>query len=397
MRIVSPDEAMAVLQDGDTIAIQGFVGIGVPDELILALEQRFVKTKHPCGLTLVLAAAPGDGKELGVNKLAHDGLFKRVIGSHYALIPRLAEMAVDGKFEAYNLPLGSICHLLRDIAAQRPGHFSKVGLGTFVDPRLDGGKLNPITTEDLVELHEFNGGTWLFYKTFPINVALIRGTTADPDGNITMEREALTLDVLPFAMVARNSRGLVVAQVERIAESGALNPREVQVPGILVDCVVVAQSENHRQTYGVSYSHAFSGRQRVPLDRIAPLALDERKIIGRRCALEIPLGGVINLGIGMPEALAAVAREERVLKLVTLTAEPGVIGGMPQGGLSFGAALNPAAIIQQNQQFDFYDGGGLDIGLPRNGAGRQPRQRKRKPIWKTACRVRRIHKHLAER
>jgi propionate CoA-transferase len=360
-KIVSPDEAIAVLQDGDTVAIQGFVGIGVPDELILALERRFLNTNHPSGLTLLLAAAPGDGKELGVNKLAHDGLFKRVIGSHYALIPRLADMAVAGKFEAYNLPLGSICHLLRDIAARRPGHFSKVGLRTFVDPRFGGGKLNGVTKEDLVELQEIGGAQWLFYKTFPINVAIIRGTTADPDGNITMEREALTLDVLPFAMAARNSRGLVIAQVERIAEAGSLNPREVQVPGIMVDCVVVAKPDNHRQTYAVSYNHAYSGRQRVPLERIESLPLDERKIIGRRCAFEIPLGGVMNLGIGMPESVAAVAAEEKVLKLVTLTAEPGVVGGIPQGGLSFGAALNPSAIIQQNQQFDFYDGGGLDM------------------------------------
>src|SRR6516162_8232307 len=220
---------MAVLQDGDTVAIQGFVGIGVPDELILALERRFLNTNHPSGLTLLLTAAPGDGKELGVNKLAHDGLFKRVIGSHYALIPRLAEMAVAGKFEAYNLPLGSICHLLRDIAARRPGHFSKVGLRTFVDPRFGGGKLNEVTKEDLVELREIGGEPWLFYKTFPINVALIRGTTADPEGNITMEREALTLDVLPFAMAARNSGGLSIVQVERVAASDSLNPREVSV------------------------------------------------------------------------------------------------------------------------------------------------------------------------
>lgn len=360
-KIVSADEAVAVLQDGDTVAIQGFVGIGVPDELILALERRFLKMDHPRGLTLLLSAAPGDGKELGVNRLAYDGLFKRVIGSHYSLIPRLAEMAVAGKFEAYNLPLGTICHLFRDIAARRPGNFSKVGLRTFIDPRVQGGKINDITTEDLVELHHIGGEEWLFYKSFPINVAMLRGTTADPDGNITMEREALTLDVLPLAMAARNSRGLVIAQVERIAASESLNPREVQVPGVLVDCVVVAEPEQHRQTYGVSYNHAYSGRQRVPLDRIEPLKLGERKVIGRRCAFELPVGGVINLGIGMPEALAAVAAEERVLKLVTLTAEPGVIGGMPQGGLNFGAALNPAAVIQQNQQFDFYDGGGLDM------------------------------------
>ncbi len=360
-KIISADEALAVIQDGETIAISGFVGIGVPDELILALERRFLATGHPRGLTLVFAAAPGDGKELGVNRLALDGLFRRVIGSHYALVPRLAEMALANKFEAYNLPLGSICHLYRDIAAHRPGNFSKVGLRTFVDPRLGGGKLNDITTEDLVELHEIRGETWLFYKSFPIHVALIRGTTADPDGNVTMEREALTLDGLSLATAARNSRGLVIAQVERIAANELLNPRDVQIPGVMVDCIAVAEPKHHQQTYAVSYNHAFSGRQRVPLDRVEPMKMSERKIIGRRCAFEIPVGGVINLGIGVPESLAAVAAEEDVLKLVTLTAEPGVIGGMPQGGLSFGACLNPAAIIQQNQQFDFYDGGGLDM------------------------------------
>ena len=360
-KIITADEAIAVIQDQDTIIISGFVGIGVPDELILALERRFLATGHPSGLTLFFAAAPGDGKELGVNRLAHEGLFKRLIGSHYALLPRLAEMVVDNKLEAYNFPLGAVCHLFRDIAAHRPGHLSKVGLRTFVDPRLGGGKLNDVTKEDLIRLHEINGETYLFYKSFPINVALIRGTTADPDGNVTMEREALTLDTLSIATATRNSGGLVVAQVERIAASDTLNPRDVQVPGILVDCVVVADAGNHRQTYAVDYNHAYSGRQRIPLDRVPPMQMNERKVIGRRCALELPLGGVVNLGIGVPESVAAVAGEEHVLKLFTLTAEPGVIGGIPQGGLNFGASLNPSAIIQQNQQFDFYDGGGLDL------------------------------------
>lgn len=360
-KIVSADEAVAVIQDGDTIVVQGFVGIGVPDELILALERRFLTTGHPRGLTLLFAAAPGDGKELGINRLAHDGLFKRVIGSHYALVPKLARMALQNKFEAYNLPLGSICHLFRDIGAHRPGNFSKVGLRTFVDPRLGGGKLNAITREDLVELHEIHGEQWLFFKCIPINVALFRATTADPDGNLTMEREALPLDCLSIATAARNSGGLSIVQVERVAASDSLNPREVAVPGVLVDCVVAADLKNHRQTYSVDYNHAYSGRQRVPLGHVPRMELSERKVIGRRCAFELPLGGVINLGIGMPESLSAVAAEENVLKLVTLTAEPGVIGGIPQGGLNFGACLNPSAIIQQNQQFDFYDGGGLDM------------------------------------
>lgn len=358
-KIVSADEAVAIIRDGDTVAVSGFVGIGTPDELILAIARRHEAQKGPENLTLMFAAAPGDGKDRGLNRLAHEGLVKRVVGGHWSLVPKLCELALDEKIEAYNLPLGVVSHLYRDIAAHGPGVLTKVGMRTFVDPRLSGGKLNARTTEDLVELVTIGGEEWLRYKPFPVNIALIRGTTADPAGNITMEREALKLDNLAAAMAAKNSGGLVIAQVERIAES--LAAREVIVPGVLVDCVVIAKPENHLQTYATAYNHAFSGRQRVPLDRIAPLPLDERKVIARRCAFELPPGGVVNLGIGMPEGVSAVAAEERVLKYLTLTAEPGIIGGMPQGGLDFGAALNPEAILHQNQQFDFYNGGGLDL------------------------------------
>ena len=360
-KIVSAAEAIAIIRDRDVICTSGFVGVGTPDELLVALEKRYRETRHPSDLTLLFAAAPGDSKDRGLNRLAHDGLIKRVVGGHWALVPRLGELALANRIEAYNLPLGCITHLYRSIAAQGPGTITKIGLRTFVDPRLEGGKLNARTTEDLVELIHINDEEWLRYKAFPINVALLRGTTADPAGNITMEREALTLDNLAMAMAAKNSRGFVIVQVERIAAANTLNPRVVEIPGILVDCVVVSDPENHAQTYGTSYSHAFSGRQRVPMDRIKPLELDERKVIARRCAFELPPGGVVNLGIGMPEGVAAVAAEEHVLQHLTLTAEPGIIGGMPQGGLNFGTALNPDAVIHQNQQFDFYDGGGLDL------------------------------------
>ena len=372
-KLVSPAEAVAIIRSGDTVACSGFVGSGTPDELIAALEKRFIDTGGPDDLTLVFAAAPGDGKKRGLNRLAREGLVKRVIGGHWGLVPKLADMAVGNRIEAWNLPLGTLTQLFRDIAAHRAGVLTKVGLRTFVDPRLEGGRINARTRDDLVRVVEMEGEEWLFYKAFPIHVALLRGTTADLAGNITMEREALTLDNLALAMAAKNSGGFVIAQVERMAAHGALHPRQVQVPGVLVDCVVVATPENHLQTYGTSYSGAFAGEFRVPLDTVKPLPLDERKVIARRCAFELPMGGVVNLGIGMPEGVAAVANEERVLGYVTLTAEPGVIGGVPQSGLDFGAAVNTDAVIHQNQQFDFYDGGGLDmacLGLAQvDGAG----------------------------
>lgn len=360
-RAHSAEEAISVIRDGDTLCISGFVGVGTPDELLIALERRFLGTGYPRDLTLVFAAAPGDGVDKGLNRLAHPGLVKRAVGGHWSLVPKLSRMAVEGKIEAYNLPLGCISQLYREIAGGKPGMLSKVGLHTFVDPRLQGGKVNAVTTEDLVHFELRDGEEWLYYKCFPIDVALLRATTADTHGNCTMEREALKLDATAMAMAAHNSDGVVIVQIERMATHGSLLPKRVMIPGALVDCVVKSAPENHGQTYATSYNHALSGELRQPLDAIPPMPLSERKVIARRAAFELPIGGVVNLGIGMPEGVAAVAAEEGLLDRVTLTAEPGVIGGMPQGGLDFGAALNPDAIIAQNVQFDFYDGGGLDM------------------------------------
>ena len=256
--------------------------------------------------------------------------------------------------------------MYRDIAAGKPRTITTVGLHTFVDPRLEGGKMNQLTrdrNDELVELILFDNQEYLAYKTIPINVAILRGTTADTEGNITMEKEALTLESLAIAMAAKNSNGFVIVQVERLTEHGTLNPRQVKIPGILVDCVVVAGPQNHWQTFIEPYNPGFSGEVRTPMQNFQPTPLDARKVIARRAALELKANSVVNLGIGMPEGISQVAIEEKVLDFMTLTAEPGVIGGMPAGGLNFGAATNTDAVIDQPYQFDFYDGGGLDIAF----------------------------------
>ena len=359
-KIVSLDDAIRVIRDGDTLAIDGFVGYS-PEELLEGLEQRFLKTGEPKNLTLIFAAGIGDSREKGMTRLAHDGLIRRVIAGHLGLAPGLQKLALAGKIECYNFPQGVITHMYRDIAKHHPRTISAVGLGTYVDPRLGGGKVNTATTEDMVELISFDGREFLAYKTTPINVAFLRGTTADMDGNITMEKEPLVLEVLPLAMAAKNSGGFVIVQVERIADRHALNPRQVKIPGILVDCVVVAKPENHWQTFGTAYNPAFSGELKIPSASVEPLPMDERKIIARRAAFELSPNMVVNLGIGVPEGLAGVANEEGIFDYLTLTAEAGTIGGIPAGGINFGTATNMDCLISMHQQFDFYDGGGLDL------------------------------------
>ncbi|MBE7243925.1 MAG: acyl CoA:acetate/3-ketoacid CoA transferase [Actinomycetospora chiangmaiensis] len=360
-KVISADEAIALIRDGDVVTTTGFVQSCIPEALHAALEKRFVESGAPRDLTLIMTAGAGDSKGLGTGRLHHDGLLRRVIAANFGRMPKVAQAAQENKILGYNLPQGVISQLYRACAAGQPGLFTKVGLKTYVDPRHGGGRVNSVTRDEIVKLVDVDGEEWLFYTATKIDVAFIRGTSADPSGNLCMSKEALTLDNLAQAMAARNNGGIVVAQVERIVEQGSIKPKDVRVPGMLVDCVVVAEPEQHRMNYGVMHDAALAGEIRVPVTGIRKMSLSERKIIARRASFELPPNGVVNLGVGAPEGISSVAAEEQVTPYITLTTEAGAVGGVLASGSSFGAATNADCIIDQNQMFDFYDGGGLDM------------------------------------
>lgn len=363
-KLTSVQDAVKLIKDGDTVAFGGFVGAVHAEEVTAGIQASFLETAHPKDLTVVYAAGQGDGKEKGLNHLGEEGLVKRIIGGHWGLVPRLQKLALENKLSAYNLPQGVISHLFRDIAAGKMGVLTHVGLKTFADPRLEGGKINDISKKDidLVKVVNIEGEERLLYKAFPINVGIIRATYADTQGNCTMEHEGALAETLAIAQAAKNSGGKVIVQVKQIVEYGSLDARLVKIPGIYVDAIVVASEENHRQTFGTYYNPAYSGETRVPVDSLAPLPLSERKIIARRAAMELIPDAVVNLGIGMPEGVASIAAEEGLSGMV-LTTESGTIGGIPAGGGDFGVTTNPDCVLEQPAQFDFYDGGGLDVAF----------------------------------
>ena len=365
-KILSAHDAVRqYIHDGDTVTFGGFAsGLMHPESILRALEERARDGEGPHGLTALYAAGQGDSDSRGLNHLGVEGLCRRVIGGHWGLSPKLGRLCAENKLAGYNLPQGVIAQLFRDIAAGKPGVITHVGLGTFVDPRLEGGKLNDAARAagDVVKLIELEGEEKLFYPAIPIQVAILRASYADTRGNCTFQREGVYAEALAQAQAARNSGGTVIVQVERIVEYGSLDTRLVRLPGIYVDVLVEAPPEEHMQTFGTRYNPAFSGEVRVPLRSLPPLPMGERKIIARRAAMELLPHAVTNLGIGMPEGVAAVAAEEGLEGLV-LTTEVGAIGGIPAGGKDFGAAINADCILDQPAQFDFYDGGGLDVAV----------------------------------
>ena len=359
-KFMTAEEAVKLVQDNDSVAVSGNGGgIMEPNFLFEALEKRFLETGHPTNLTLTHSAGIGDKENGGVSRFAHEGMIKRVVGGHWGWSPRMQQLANENKIEAYNFPQGIVAMQYREVAAHRVGLITKTGMGTFVDPRISGAKLNDFTKEDLVEIVQMNGEEWLHYKTYPFNVALIRGSYGDAEGNISMEQEPAYLEALQIAQAVHNCGGKVIVQVKYPAKNGSMDPKNVRIPGILVDAVVVCPGQV--QTIEGEYNPALTGDLKLPEDSIAPMNLDQRKIVARRAAMEMRRGMVMNLGFGMPDGVAKVAAEEGISDYAKMTIEQGIVGGIPASGAIFGVAYNAEAMIDGPSQFDFYNGGGLDM------------------------------------
>jgi propionate CoA-transferase len=362
--IITAQEAAKLIPDGATLGVAGMGLSGWPEEVARAITANYRETGRPCGLNMKQGSAMGDWHERGMTVLGVEGLVTKWSAAHIGSAFAMSELVRQEKMQCHCLPQGVIINLWREIAAGRPGLLTRVGLGTFVDPRIEGGKMNRSTSTELVEVVNFGGEEYLFYKSFPLHVALLRGTTADENGNITFEHEGVINEGLSVAEAAHNSGGIVIVQVEYLAKAGTMNPKEVKIPGILVDYVVVATDKDCCwQTEGVYYEPAFSGQIRKPLTAITPIPFGERKLIVRRCARELRHGDVVNLGVGMATDVASVVAEEGYIDEITLTAESGAIGGVPAALPNFGSSYNPECSIEHGSMFDLIDGGGLDITI----------------------------------
>lgn len=365
MEILKPKEAVQFIKDGDSVVVGGSASVGEPDAILFALEEYYKETGHPKKITEIHPTVVGDQKGRGTSIFRHPGMLKRIIGSSYitARIPEICRMIDDNEIEAYNLPMGAIYHLLRLSASGTPGYITDIGIGTFVDPRFGGGKLNKCTKEDIIELIKINGKEYLFYKELPIDVAIIRGTVSDEKGNISMKEEATPLDMFGLALAAKSSGGKVIVQVKRLAEKGTLDARLINIPSSLVDYVVINPLQKQSSVY--DYNPSWCGEEKEYIKEFNFLSLDIRKIILRRAAMELKKGQLVNIGSGINGLIPLIAIEEDIIDLITFSVEHGMIGGIPSSAVTkvFPAAINPEAIIDTSQQFGIYDGGLLDISF----------------------------------
>lgn len=366
VKIITAEQAANLIEDNSSVCVNGFVMVNAAEELFVSLENRFLKTGHPKSLKLMYTGSVGDGEERGINHFAHEGLIRETFGAHYGTIRKLSPLILKNKIKAYNIPQGVIIQLYRAIGANLPGLITHVGLETFIDPKYEGGKLNSISNEDYVKRIEVDGKDYLFYKNpGKINYALLRGTESDENGNISFKNEGLSLDSLTLAIACKNSGGKVIVQVERMVKNGEINPRDVVLPSILVDYIVVCSDKKyHMQTGGTYFNKDFLINKVVKKDVNQQMKLDIRKIIARRCAMFLDKNiKVLNFGIGIPEMVSQILDEEQIAQNFVTTIESGIIGGIAQKGLDFGVAKYPEAIIDATYQFDFYDGGGIDMAF----------------------------------
>lgn len=362
-KIMSMQEAAHLIpNDACVWLVAGGGGINEPSAFLEAVEARFLETGCPQGLTLCHSAGIGDKQGGGVDRFAHERMVRKVIGSHWTWSVHMQELARQNKIEAYVLPQGTMAQMTREIAGGRPGVLTKVGLGTFVDPRVEAGAMNSISGEKLADVVSVLGEEYLLYKSFPIDVTIIRATTADEEGNLTFEQEGILTETISAAQAAKNSSGIVIAQVKRVVKKGTQKALDVRVPGFLVDAIVV--DGRQRQSLMTEYDPALSGEYRVPLENaLPPMELNERKVIARRAAQEVKLDSVVNLGFGMPAGVASVINEAGLIDRIKLSVEQGLTGGVPSGGSNFGLVYNPDVILDTTHQFDWYDGGGLDLAV----------------------------------
>jgi propionate CoA-transferase len=358
--VLRADEAAALVEDGKTVAIGGSgAGHSIPERLLEALGRRFRASGRPRGITLVHPFGVGNQKDRGLEHMAHPEMYRRIVGGHWSMSPSMAKLAAQNLFEAYCLPAGVIVQLFHAAAAGSPGYLTEIGLDSFIDPRVEGGRLNERTTEDIVELVVRKGKEYLFYPAIPIHVALIRAARADTEGNLSMHEEVAPWHNCAMAQAAKASGGITIAQVKSVAPARSLDPRDVRVPGIFVDYLVVDPAQG--MTYEIDFDPTLSGDARKPESEFPPFEFSLRKVIARRAAMELYPGAVLNVGFGVPDGVMKVAREQSIAGLVVPTIEQGQIGGIPAEGLEFGAAYNSTAIIETGHQFSFYHGHGVDL------------------------------------
>ncbi|WP_310962458.1 acyl CoA:acetate/3-ketoacid CoA transferase [Nocardioides terrisoli] len=363
-RFATPDEAAAVFEDGMVVAVTGSGGgILEADAVFAAIERRFLTTGHPRDLTVVHGLGIGDGQATGLNRFAHVGLVKCVIGGHWSWSPAMQDLAMRGCIEAYSLPAGVIAALLRESGARRPGLFTKVGLGTFVDPRREGGRLNAESRQDLVTLVQVDGEEYLHYKPLHVDIGIVRGSSADAFGNVSAAEEASILDSRAVALAARGAGGLVIAQVKHRAELGEQDPRLVSIPAPMVDVVVVSPTQ--WQTYAAEHDPAFNtpAPPGWPASTIAPPTDGARAIVALRAAMEVVDGDVVNVGFGMSAGVVDVLSRQGRLHDIQLVIEQGAVGGSPESGDLFGLSRHPSALMDSLTQFDFFATGMIDVAI----------------------------------